>query len=429
MQALQGMKFTAAGALGIALGLSGLAGLPGKAPTGFGPQTAHAKQAVKPSGSRNCKNTGSFSRWLADFKKEARAAGIKERTISRTLGGVSLHRKIIRIDRGQKFFAQSFLTFSGKLISGHRMRAGKKQLRRYAATFARAKRKFGVPPEVITAFWALESDFGIGMGKYSVVRSIATLAYDCRRPELFRPELLAVLKIVERGDLSPKTMIGSWAGELGQTQFLPTHYYNHAVDFNRDGRRDLLRTPADVIGSTANFIAHMGWKRGQPWLQEVRVPSRMPWREADLAIQHPRSYWASQGVKRANGKRLPADNVPASLLLPMGRKGPAFLAYDNFKIYTEWNNSLIYATTAAYFATRLGGASKMRRGTVNPKGLSHAETKTLQRLLTRKGLDVGSIDGTIGARTRAAVKKMQIKYGLPADSYPTRKLIRRLRRR
>ena len=155
----------------------------------------------------------------------------------------------------------------------------------------------------------------------------------------------------------------------------------------------------------------------------------MPWREADLTIRHPRSQWAKWGVRRANGRPLRADGLRAALLLPMGRKGPAFLAYHNFDIFTEWNNSLIYATTAAYFATRLGGAPPMRRGSVGKKGLSYGETKTLQRLLVRRGLDVGNIDGTIGARTRAAVKKMQIKYGLPADSYPTRELIRRLRGR
>ena len=390
---------------------------------------ALAKTTPKPSGSRNCKNTGSFKRWLARFKKEARAEGISQRTINRALGGITLHSKIIRIDRGQKFFAQSFLTFSGKLISKHRMRAGKRQLKKHARTFARAKRKYGVPPEVITAFWALESDFGAGMGKYKVIRSIATLAYDCRRPELFRPELMSVLKIVQRGDLKPGGMIGSWAGELGQTQFLPTHYFNHAVDFNGDGRRDLLHTPADVIGSTAAYIKHLGWRRGEPWLREVRVPRQLPWKEADLSIKHTRAQWAKWGVRRANGKALRADKLQASLLLPMGRKGPAFLAFHNFDIYTEWNNSLIYATTAAYFATRLGGASKMRRGSVNSKGLSYERTRELQRLLTRRGLDVGNIDGTIGAKTRAAVKKMQLKLGLPADSYPTGELIRRLRRR
>lgn len=410
----------------VVLGLAVATGLTG--PRLQGPTPAVAKQQIKPSGSRNCKNHGSFKRWMAGFRKEAAQNGITRRTIQNALGGITFAPGIVRRDRRQSFFAQSFLKFSSRLISRHRLRAGARQLKKYARTFAKVRRKYGVQPEVITAFWALESDFGAGMGKLPVLRSLATLAYDCRRPKLFRPELMAALKIIDRGDLRASDMIGSWAGELGQTQFLPTHYYNHAVDFDGDGRRNLLRSPKDVIASTANFLRHLGWKRNQPWLQEVRIPAKLPWQEADLAIQHPRSYWARLGVRYRNGRRLPNDKMPASLLLPMGRNGPAFLAYHNFQIYTEWNNSFIYATTAAYFATRLGGAPPMRRGSVDPEGFSYKENKQLQRLLVRHGLDVGGIDGHLGAKTRAAIKKMQLRYGLPADSYPSRELFRRLRR-
>ena len=416
------VKLALIGALGLGIGLGIVA-----PPTM--PQDALAKTTPKPSGSRNCKNTGSFKRWMSGFRKEAAAAGVSRRTISRALDGITFAPGIIRRDRRQSFFAQSFVKFSGRLISKYRLRAGARQLRKYRRIFEHVRRKYGVQPQVITAFWALESDFGAGMGKLPVLRSLATLAYDCRRPELFRPELLAALKIIDRGDLRARDMIGSWAGELGQTQFLPTHYYNHAVDFDGDGRRNLLRSPADVIASTANFLVHLGWKANQPWLEEVRVPRNMNWAEADLAILHPREYWARQGVRYVNGRALPKDRLRASLLLPMGRKGPAFLAYDNFRVFTEWNNSFIYATTAAYFATRLGGARPMRKGTVDPNGFDYKQTKQLQRLLVRHGLDVGAIDGKLGAKPRAAVKKMQIKYGLPADSYPTRELMHRLRGR
>ena len=177
-------------------------------------------------------------------------------------------------------------------------------------------------------------------------------------------ETIAALKIIDRGDLEPDEMVGSWAGELGQTQFLPTHYFNYAVDYDGDGRRDLLRSPADVIGSTANYIANgLKWRRGEPWLQEVRVPPNLsfPWDQADLTIQLPRSKWAQLGVTYPDGKPLPNDDMPASLLLPMGRMGPAFLAYANFAAYTEWNNSLIYSTTAGYLASRIAGAPPMQR--------------------------------------------------------------------
>ena len=224
-------------------------------------------------------------------------------------------------------------------------------------------KQWGIPAPVITAFWALESDFGSGMGKLPVLRSLTTLAYDCRRGDMFRAELLDALRIIDRGDLVPAEMIGSWAGELGQTQFLPSHYFKQAVDYDGDGRRNLMRSAPDIIASTSAFITSLGWQKGQPWLEEVRLPATMAWEQADLQTQHPRSHWAKAGITKANGQPLQADAQPASLLLLMGRNGPAFLAYPNFRIFTEWNQSLNYATTAAYLATRIAGAPPMSRGT------------------------------------------------------------------
>ena len=249
--------------------------------------------------------------------------------------------------------------------------------------------------------------------------------------EMFAGETIAALKIIDRGDLAPSEMVGSWAGELGQTQFLPTHYFNYAVDYDGDGRRDLLRSPADVIGSTANYIANgLKWRRGEPWLQEVRVPPNrpsFPWDQADLTIQLPRSKWAQLGVTYPDGKPLPNDDLPASLLLPMGRTGPAFLAYANFAAYTEWNNSLIYSTTAGYLATRIAGAAPMLRPTAPVAQLPFNELRELQQLLVRAGFNVGKVDGVMGQQSRSAVKAMQIKYGLPADSWPTAELLARMR--
>jgi lytic murein transglycosylase len=265
------------------------------------------------------------------------------------------------------------------------------------------------------------------MGNLSVLRSLATLAYDCRRSELFRGELLDALRIIDRGDLRPEEMIGSWAGELGQTQFLPSHYYKYAVDYDGDGRRNLMRSAPDIIASSANFLVSLGWQRGQPWLQEVRVPARLDWAEADLAIQHPRSYWARAGVTRRDGRPLESDELPASLLLLMGRDGPAFLAYPNFQAYLKWNQSLNYAATAAYLATRLAGAPLMSQGNGRVEALTAEQIKDLQQLLIRRGLKEGEVDGKLGAVTRASVKAAQLKFGLPADSYPTLELIERLR--
>lgn len=374
-----------------------------------------------------CTNTGSFERWLDGFRKDAAANGISSRTIEAALGNMTLDPGIIARDRRQGFFAQSFLDFSAKLATPNRQQSGARQLKKHKAAFARAEQQYGVQGAVIAAFWALESDFGSGMGNLPVLRSLATLAYDCRRGEMFREELLAALRIIDRGDLTPGEMIGSWAGELGQTQFLPTHYWNYAVDYDGDKRRDLIRSEVDVIGSSAHFLAELGWQRGQPWLQEVRVPDELAWDQADLAIQHPRSKWAAWGVTYADGRPLPADGLRASLLLPMGRHGPAFLGYQNFQVYLKWNQSLNYALTAAYLATRIDGAGPMRRGDREIPVLSGGQMKELQVLLRRRGYDVGEPDGKLGAGTRAAVKQVQMKLKLPADSYPTAELLGALR--
>jgi lytic murein transglycosylase len=383
--------------------------------------------AAQTSNPTNCQNTGRFETWLANFRREAAAEGVSQATLAAVLDDMTLDPGIIARDRRQTFFGQSFVDFRGKLISRNRLSNGQRQMERHRATFARAEKDYGVPAAVITSFWALESDFGAGMGKLSVLRSLATLAYDCRRGEMFTKEFIAALKIIDRGDLKPTDMIGSWAGELGQTQFLPTHYLAHAVDYDGDGRRDLFSSAADVIGSTAAYLKHLGWRAGEPWLEEVRAPRNLNWAEADLAIQHSRSQWAKWGVTRADGKPLTADALPASLLALMGRDGPLFLAYDNFKIYLEWNQSLNYATTVAYLATRYAGAPEMRDVGKDIPSLSIDQVKELQTLLARRGHDVGRIDGIVGAGTRAAVKKVQLELGMVADAYPTAELLEKMR--
>jgi lytic murein transglycosylase len=374
-----------------------------------------------------CKNTVGFGTWLAGFKQEAAAEGISQATINDALGGITFDPGVISRDRRQSFFSQTFTDFYGKLATNNRLQNGIRHVRKYNDIFQRAEKDYGVPPQVIAGFWALESDFGAGLGKLPILRSLTTLAYDCRRGELFRAELKAALKIIDRGDLRPEEMIGSWAGELGQTQFLPRHYFDYAVDYDGDGRRDLMRDIPDIIGSSANFVASLGWRRGEPWLEQVRVPANLPWDQADLAIQHPRSKWIAWGVKSMDSNVVPDNDLPVSLMLPMGRNGPAFLAYPNFQVYLKWNQSLTYATTAAHLGARIGGAAALSRGNGEPiRSLSYEETKRLQQLLAKRGFDVGQIDGKIGAGTRAAVKQVQIKLGQPADSYPTPELLRAL---
>src|SRR6266576_1912316 len=321
---------------------------------------ARPAAAPAPRGA-SCHNGMTFDRFLADLKQQAIAAGVSPRAIAEASPGLVYDQGIVNRDRGQRVFGQIFTEFAGRMAAISRMQQGQARIKTYAAAFARAEKEYGVPPAVIAAFWGLESDFGANMGNLSTLRSLVSLAYDCRRAQMFQDETIAALKIIDRGDLTPEEMVGSWAGELGQTQFLPTHYFNYAVDYDGDGHRNLLRSSPDVIGSTANYIANgLKWRRGEPWLQEVRVPPNLPWDQADLTIKLPRSKWAAFGVTYPDGRMLPNDDMPASLLLPMGRMGPAFLAYPNFTAYTERNNSLIYSTTAGYLATRIAGAAPMR---------------------------------------------------------------------
>jgi len=375
----------------------------------------------------DCSNTGSFNGWLRGFEQEAIAQGISRQVVNEALDGLTFDPRVIGFDRRQGVFSQTFLEFSGRMVSGYRLAIGKKRLKQYAGVFNRVEKRFGVPRQVITAFWALETDFGANMGKFSTLRSLATLAYDCRRPEVFRPQLMDALRVVQRGDLPVSQMIGAWAGEVGQTQFLPSDYYARAIDFDGDGRRDLRHSVPDVLASTANMLKEFGWRRGEPWLEEVRVPAHMDWKEAGIDITHPRRFWAHQGVTRVNGRAIRADGFPASLLLPMGHNGPAFLAYANFQPFLQWNQSLVYVTTAAYLATRFAGAPKVSPGRARVDNLSVAETKEVQRLLERDSYDVGGVDGTIGSATRAAVKAVQIKLGLPADAYPDKAFLQRLK--
>jgi lytic murein transglycosylase len=374
-------------------------------------------------GQANCRNTGAFEPWLATFKKEAAAQGISPAAIAAAAPYLVLDQRIINIDRGQRFFAQNFLEISDKMLAGGRLPNGAAQIKKHQALFAREEKEFGVPASVITAFWGLESDFGSGQGKDQSIKSLATLAYDCRRPEMFRGHLFDALRLIDSGDLRADEMIGSWAGELGQTQMMPSEYMAHAIDYDGDGKRNLIKSASDVIGSTGKYLVHLGWKRGEPWLQEVRVPANLPWKEADLSVQHPRSKWAAWGVTRADGKPLPNDNVPASVVLPVGRFGPAFMAYDNFQAYLKWNQSLNYSLTAAYYATRLDGAPPMNKGSANIPKITFEETRELQELLQKRGYDVGRVDGVLGLKSRVAIRELQIKSGLPADGWPTAELL------
>jgi len=382
---------------------------------------------AEPALAASCQNTGSYEAWLAQFKKDAAAQGISSKVIADASPSLTFDPVIIRRDHGQAVFNQTFLQFSDRMVGGARIPNGLAKIKQHAALFAEVEKEYGVPAPVLTAFWGLESDFGANFGKYKILSALATLAYDCRRPDFFRTQLFDALRIIEGGDQRVEDMIGDWAGEFGGMQFTASDYLKNAVDFDGDGRRDLINSVPDTIASAAKFLVSLGWRRGEPWLQEVHVPQNLPWQEADVNIQHPVSKWAAWGVKPAYGS-LPSGDLPASLILPMGRHGPAFLAYPNFKAFLGWNSAMVYSTTVAYFATRLNGVPNVdHSGATAVVPLSTEQVINLQKLLIKQGYEgVGEPDGKIGNGTRNAVKEAQLKVGLPADSYPTGELIERL---
>ena len=367
---------------------------------------------------------GDLGSFLQGVKAEAAAKGIPADIAERALAGAQIDRKVLSRDRAQGVFKQTFLEFSQRTVSRARLDIGAQKLKQYAEVFQRAEQEFGVPPGVIAAFWAMETDFGAVQGDFNTRNALVTLAHDCRRPELFRPQLLALIEMVQHGDFDPATSTGAWAGEIGQVQMLPEDIIAYGVDGDGDGHVGVKDSAPDAILTAAKFIQSLGFRPGEPWIQEVTLPSGLAWEKTGLGNEIAASDWFAMGVAPRDGNTQ-FSSLPAALVLPQGRDGPAFLTYPNFNIYLEWNQSFIYTTSAAYFATRLMGAEPYLEG--NPEaGLDDDSMKALQAKLQQMGHDVGEIDGILGSGTRRAVQKEQARLGLPADGWPTQELLQAL---
>ena len=366
---------------------------------------------------------GDFEAWKQGVAAEAKAAGVGQVGLD-ALEAASIDDKVLARDRAQGVFSQTFIQFSGRMISAYRLKQGKARLEKYADIFARADQQYGVPGPIVTAFWALETDFGAVQGDFHTLDALVTLAHDCRRPQVFRPQLVPLLTLIDRGTV-PADVKGAWAGEIGQTQMLPIDYLADGVDGDGDGKVDLRNDVADVIMTTAKKLEMKGWKRDQPWIEEVRVPEVMDWSQTGRTTKLPLSQWSEWGVTRPDGSPLEDNGLKAGIVLPMGYKGPAFLAYDNFDVYLEWNQSFTYALTAAVLASRFAGAPAYDPRSPDP-GLNQDQMKQLQTKLEARGYDVGTVDGILGTNTREAVRKEQQRLGLPVDGWPTAELLGRL---
>ncbi|WLS02729.1 lytic murein transglycosylase [Shinella oryzae] len=364
---------------------------------------------------------GDLGAFLEGVKAEALTRGVSADVADRALAGAAIDQKVLSRDRAQGVFRQTFLEFSKRTVSQSRLDIGRKKLNDLSSVFGRAEQEFGVPGPVIAAFWAMETDFGAVQGDFNTRNALVTLSHDCRRPELFRPQLIAAVEMVGHGDLDPNGTTGAWAGEIGQVQMLPKDIIEFGVDGDGDNHVNVKQSAPDAILTAAKFIQHLGFVKGQPWIQEVSVPDVLPFEKTGLQPGMKASDWFALGVKPRDGDTA-FGNLEASLVLPQGRKGPAFITYPNFNIYLAWNQSFIYTTSAAYFATRLAGAPPYERGTPE-EGLSEDGMKELQSKLQAHGHDVGKIDGILGSGTRAAIQKEQLRLGMPADGWATPALL------
>ncbi|MAU20699.1 MAG: lytic transglycosylase [Martelella sp.] len=368
---------------------------------------------------------GDFGSFLSGVKAEAVQRGLSPQAADAVLSGASVNKTVLSRDRAQGVFKQTFLEFSQRTASNARLQTGKKKMQQYASTFDRARREFGVPAGVLTAFWAMETDFGAVQGDFNTRDALVTLSYDCRRPEIFRPQLIALIEMTQHGDFDPATETGAWAGELGQVQMLPEDIIRFGVDGDGDGHVRVKKSSPDALLTAANYIRSLGWRPGEPWIQEVVLPQSLPWDKTGFGGGLTAGQWFKLGVQPRDGNTRFA-NLPAALLMPQGRFGPSFLAYPNFNVYLEWNQSFIYTTSVAFFATRFEGAQAYDKG--NPEqGLSDGQMKQLQQILASKGYDVGKIDGILGAGTRDAVRNVQLQLGQPADGWPTPSLLNAIR--
>ncbi|WP_319545458.1 lytic murein transglycosylase [Ruegeria conchae] len=369
-----------------------------------------------------------FQAWLGAFRERARAQGISARTLDRALAGVTYDSDTIKRDRNQAEFSKPIWEYLDSAVSKTRISNGRAGLDQHRETLSRIEAQYGVEKEVVTAIWGLETSFGTYRGGKQTIRSLATLAFDARRASFFESQLIAALQILQAGDVDSVNMVGSWAGAMGHTQFMPTSFLDHAVDFDGDGRRDIWSDdPTDALASAAAYLAKHGWTKGQPWGVEVKLPSGFDYADARRDVTLMPSEWAAGGVLAHTGQVVP-DYGKAAILLPAGGRGVALMIFDNFKVIEAYNGADAYVIGIGHLSDRLaGGAPFQAEWPRGDRVLSFTEKKELQRRLTQAGFDTQGIDGRTGPNTINAVRAFQVAQGLVPDGYPSISLLERMR--
>ncbi len=386
-------------------------------------ETDEATMANPPMGSQ-----AGLEAWITGFRLRALAAGITASVFDATMRGVQFDPNIVEKDRNQNEFTKTIWDYLDTAVSQERVALGVNAMASHKGLLAIIESRYGVDAPVVVAVWGLESAYGTFRGKLPVIASLATLAYDGRRAAFFEGELIAALKILQNGDTTPENMVGSWAGASGHTQFMPSSWAAYAVDFDGDGRRDIWGDdPADALASTANYLAHWGWTKGQPWGLEVTLPPGFDYDQTTAAVKKPVAEWRALGIKPMTGGDLP-DHGPASVLLPGGSRGAAFLIFSNFQVIERYNTADAYVIGIGHLADRITGSAPIKAGWPREwRALTLEERRELQDKLTRAGFDAGGVDGRIGPKTIAAVKAFQKSLGRVPDGYPSPDLLVLLR--
>ncbi|MEM7744918.1 MAG: lytic murein transglycosylase [Pseudomonadota bacterium] len=368
-----------------------------------------------------------FEQWRARFRTRALAAGITPTTFEKAFQGVSPNTQVLELDTRQPEFTRAIWEYLDSAVSQSRIATGSSNAASKSAVLSEIEARFGVDSEYVVAIWGIESGFGSNFGSIPVVESMATLAYDSRRSAFGEEQLLAALRILQAGDITPQRMVGSWAGAMGHTQFIPTSFLDYAVDFTGDGRRDLWAADAqDALASTANYLARFGWRQGAPVVVEVTLPQGFDYLVADDRTEKTAADWTALGVRARQGQLPAAEAV--RILLPAGAGGPAFATYPNFRVIKRYNNATSYALAVTYLGERIAGRPGIQGSwPTGDRPLSRSEKQELQGRLTALGFDTQGVDGIIGPNSRSAVRQFQLARGLVPDGYVSAGLLQAVR--
>ncbi len=395
----------------------------------FIPLTAHAMNPPTEQVQRVETEDG-FQTWLAEFKTQAMQSGISSQTLKSAFKGVHLNKKVLESDRRQPEFTSTFFEYFNRAVSERRIKYGIKNLKKHRQLLSEVTKKYGVPERILVAFWGMETNYGGYTGNIPIIESLATLSYDPRRSGFFTKQLINALQIIDLGHVSPKQMKGSWAGAMGQCQFMPSNYLQYAVDGDGDGKINLWDSLPDALHSAGNFLEQLGWQKEQSWGREVHLPKGFDYALADGKTVRSLQEWQTLGIKQANDRGLPTHiEMPAKLLLASDFRGPAFLVYDNFKVIKRWNNSDKYAIGVGHLADRIVGKPLLTKSQPkDDKGLSTAEVKQIQSILIDLGYEIGKADGIAGSKTKNALRDFQVKNQLAADGYPSIRMLKLLQK-